>query len=402
MRRIILILIIALAVVGILVGGYFLWDQVTRASTAELEQIVQRDAVPFDTQSIPDEVLNRLASNRVVVVGELHFLREHRELVAALLRELHAQGFRQYLFEWTQAADWLLADYVNDGGLVSGWTPPNDIGGAAITAIRDLNRTLPENERIQVHAIDVQLTDYGGTEGWVYILSELASHLPDPGPIAAFLQGDHETYESHRTQLESLQAQLEDGRSELIASWGEYWYETVVEMVEVELRSVAVRAIRESDYDESARLREEAIKWLADRRINSSSNGTLINMGSTHAQKERLRGTEIEWLGDYLVHKSPVAGGSVIVLDVSAAHIVSIPGSGVPDYDLAASPKNEILQVMNETWPDQIVFLPMDDPLFSSGRVAINSSGEVYVGALKRHYDVLVLLPIAHRDFVGD
>ena len=66
-------------------------------STAELEQIIQRDGVPFDVQSIPDEVLDRLASHRVVVVGETHFLREHYDLMTELLRELHARRFRQIL-----------------------------------------------------------------------------------------------------------------------------------------------------------------------------------------------------------------------------------------------------------------------------------------------------------------
>jgi hypothetical protein len=156
--------------------------------------------------------------------------------------------------------------------------------------------------------------------------------------------------------------------------------------------------MRESDYDESVRLREEAIKWLADRRIEGTPHGTLINMGSTHAQKERLWGTEdIEWLGDYLVHRSPATEGSVFVLWVPAAHVVSTPGSDIPDYDLEASPKNELLRVMNQTWPDQLVFLPLDDPLFSEGRIPLNSSGEIYVGAPKRHYDAILLLPLAHR-----
>jgi len=402
MRRIILILILALAIVVVIFGGYFLWERAARVSTAELERIVQRDGVPFDVESIPDEVLDRLASNRVVVVGELHFLREHRELIAELLRDLHARGFRQYLFEWTQAADWLLADYVNDGGLMPDWIPPHDIGGDAITAIRDFNRTLPENERIQVHAIDVTLQDYGGIEGFLSSLELLAGHLPDPDPLQGFLQGDHTTSESHIAQLETLQTELIIGRSELIESWGEYWYNTVLEMVEVELAGVSVRDVRESDYDESVRLREEAIKQIVDRRLQEVPHGTLINVGSTHAQKEQLRGTEIEWLGDYLVKKSQVANGPVIVLDVSAAHIVSAPGSGIPDYDLKASPENELLRIMNQIWPDQIVLLPMDDPLFSDGRVSINFSGDIYVSAPKRHYDGFILLPLAHRDFVGD
>jgi hypothetical protein len=392
MKRALSLTTVILAV-GLFVTSCSLLPEVT---TEELEQIVQRDGVPFDAGSIPDEALDRLASHRVVLIGEIHFLREHRELVVELLRELHARGFRQFLFEWTQVADWLLADFVNDGGLEPEWAPPQSIGGDMITAIRDLNRTLPEDERIGVHAIDVTLQDYGGGESFLWSLGRLSQHLPDPGPLSAFLQGDYDTPKTQTALLETLQAELKAGRPELVASWGQPWYDTVVEMVEVELDSVPIRAIRESNYDKSARLREDAIKQLADSRLQDFPHGTLINYGSTHAQKERLRGTDIEWLGDYLVHKSQAAGGSVIVLEVSAAHIVPVPGSGNPDSDLAASPENELLRVMNQTWPDQIVFLPLDDPLFSDGRIPMNF-GEIYVGAPKRHYDAFILLPLAHR-----
>jgi len=403
MKRIIRILTIVIILSVILAGGYFLWDQLSRVSKTDLVQIVQRDSMAFNAGSIPDEAVDRLASNRVVIVGEFHFLHEHRELIAELVRELHARGFRQYLFEWTQAADWLIADYVNDGGLMPEWTPPHDIGGEVITAIRDLNRTLPESERIEVHAIDIHLSDYGGTDGWVLILGLVAQYLPDQGPINAFLEGDHETFESHRSLLVSLQNELQEERSDLIASWGDYWYDTVVEMVEVEIKSIPVRAIRESDYDESVRLREETIKWLADRRISGNPGGTLINFGNTHAQKEGLWGTDdIEWLGDYLVHKSPMAKGSTFALWVAASRIVSVPGSGNPDFDLSGSPQNELLFAMAQTSSEQNIFLPLDDPLLNTGRVPINFMGDIFVGAPKQLYDAILLLPLAHQDFVGD
>jgi hypothetical protein len=403
MGRLLRFLIIATIGVGILVGGYFAWDWQTRVSDEELASVVQRDGLPFAGDTIPDELLDRLATNRVVLVGEFHFLREHRDLMTSLLWELYGRGFRQYLFEWTQAADWLLADYVNDGGLEPTWTPPHDIGGTALTAIRDFNRTVSDDERIRVHAVDVHLSDYGGTEGWLTVLGLLAKHLPDPGPIPAFLESDHETGESHQAQLEALQVQLHDRRAELVASWGAPLYGTVSEMVEVELRSIAVRDLRESDYDESVRLREQTIKWLSDRRIAENPGGTLINFGSTHAQKTDLVGTEnIEWLGDYLVHRSPVASGSTISLLVAPSHIVSVPGSNVPDFDLSASPANELLRVVGPAWPDKIVFMPLDDALFHAGRVPVNFSGEIYVSAPQTQYDALILLPIAHRDFVGD
>ncbi len=394
MKRVPSLTTVILAAVALFATSCSLQPQVSRE---ELEPIVRRDGIPFDAGAIPDEILDRLASHRVVLVGETHFLREHRELVVELMRELHARGFRQFLFEWAQAADWLLADFVNDGGAEPDWAPPPSIGGAMITAIRDLNRTMPDDERIRVHGIDVLLQDYGGAESFLGSLGGLTRHLPDAGPLQTFLASDYGSAEDQRGLLESLQDELVAGRSSLVASWGPSWYDTVLEMVEVELASVEIRAIRDSNYDKSVRLREDVIKRLADRRLRDGlPNGTLINFGSTHAQKERLRGTDIEWLGDYLVHQSQVTDGSVIVLAVSPAHIVAIPGSGGPDSDLSASPENELLRVMNEIWPDRIVFLPLEDPLFSSGRIPMNS-GEIYVGVPKRQYDAFVLLPRAQR-----
>jgi len=404
MQKIVRFLLIVIAIVAIIFGGYYIWNRVTQVSTSELQEIVHEDAVPFEPGSIPDEVVYRLASNRVVLVGETHFLREHREFMAELLREMHVRGFRQLLVEWTQVTDWLLDDYVNDGGLEPEWVPPLDLSaGVLAMAVRDLNHTLPESERIKIHAIDVTLEDYGGDESFLWSLKRLAGHLPDPEPLTEFLQGDYSNPERQTAQLEALQSKLSAGQTDLVNAWGIPMYQTVVEMVEVEQRGVTVRALRETDYVESVRLREEAIKWLVDRRIGSTQHGTLINIGSTHAQKEGLWGTEdIEWLGDYLVHQSPTAEGSVIVLWVPAAHIISTPGSDIPDFNLASSLENELLWVMNQAWPDQIVFLPLDDPLFSHTRVPINSSGDIYVGTPKRHYDVVTLLPAAHRDLVGE
>jgi hypothetical protein len=403
MRKLLSGVIIILVIVGVAIGGYFLWDQLTRVCSTELQSIVERDGISYDGAPIPDEVLDTLAENRVVILGESHFLREHRELVAELVRDLHDRGFRQYLFEWTQAADWLLADYVTDGGLMPGWTPPHDIGGDALTAIRDLNRTLPENERVEVHAIDVHLPDYGGTEGWISSVSLVEEHLPEPGPITEFLDGDHTSLDGHQALLETLEFELETDRSDLTASWGDAWYDTVSEMVEVELLSIPIRRLRQSDYDESVRLREEVIKLLADRRVGGNPGGCLINFGQTHAQKSGLWGTEgIEWLGDYLAHRSPISSDSTMAIWVSAAYIVATPGSGNQDFDLANSPANELFHVMNTTWPEQNVFLLLDDPLFSTGRVPLNVSGDIFVSAPKDQYDAVLLLPLAQRDFVGD
>jgi len=154
--------------------------------------------------------------------------------------------------------------------------------------------------------------------------------------------------------------------------------------------------MRDDHYDLTVRLREDVMKRLADLRLKGFAHGTLLNVGGHHAQKSFLLGTSQEWLGDYLAHASPEADGSVIALFVTAARVES--PSGAKLYDIRdASPANELFRLMNESWPEHTVFLPLDDPVFTEGGVRVNFEEKIRVCALKEQYDVVVLLPLAHR-----
>lgn len=74
-------------------------SQVTEVSPADVAQVVSRDGIPFDPASIPPMMLDRCSARRVVLIGEQHFLVEHRQFVFELLRQLHSAGFRQLLIE---------------------------------------------------------------------------------------------------------------------------------------------------------------------------------------------------------------------------------------------------------------------------------------------------------------
>jgi len=66
---------------------------------AILDLGMARDGVAFDGPAIPATVLDRLATNKLILVGETHWLREHRVLMAELVRQLHGRGFRQILVD---------------------------------------------------------------------------------------------------------------------------------------------------------------------------------------------------------------------------------------------------------------------------------------------------------------
>ena len=110
-------------------------------------------------------------------------------------------------------------------------------------------------------------------------------------------------------------------------------------------------------------------------------------------------GTEQEWLGDYLTHKSAVVDGSIIVIGFTSALTELEPGAGGSPWDIqkSSSPDNEVLRVIAEASPARTVFLPLTDPLFAERTVAYNSEDVIYVTSLGEHFDALVQYGLAHR-----
>lgn len=361
----------------------------------ELASVVERDGITFTGLAIPDELVVRLATNQVVVLGETHHLREHWGFTAELLRELHAHGFRQLLIEQPQMVDWVLDDHLTGGQLDPEWEIPPHLD-RKLGLIRELNSTLPASEQIHVRSIDVNETWYGGADAMRWLIERVTTHLPSSGPLEAFLAATYDTQGAQSAAIEALLDALEADRTSLVASWGSDWYDRIVETAEVERSSIKIRA--EDDGNRAARAREEVIKQLADARIGDFPHGTVINIGGHHAQKSHLMGTDQEWLGDYLVHRSTAVEGTVIVIAIASAKTELEPGAdGTPFDVLDASPEHELYRVMVETWPGQNVFLPLDDPLFSTRTIAMNSEEVTYVTEFKEQFDAVLQYGLAHR-----
>jgi hypothetical protein len=359
----------------------------------ELSVVLARNGVVFEGTAIPSGVLSRLADNRVVLLGETHHLREHWAFVAELMSDLHADGFRQLLVERPQMNDWLVDDYVLGGELAPDWVPPPYFD-RRFTAIREINAALPAGQRIHVRSIDANEDDSGGATDFQILFDMLVGLLPEAEPVDITVPLDYPDMspEAQHQAIETLSATLEQHRSRLVETWGEFRYGQVAEMVEVEAVSIDIREQRKEDDNEGARSREELIKQLVERRIAEDPGGTVINIGAHHAQKSHLMGTEQQWLGDYLAHESPVVEGSIIVIGFTSARTELETGAGGTPFDIveSASPENEILRVTAEMWPNQTVFLPLDDPLFVDRRVAYNSEDVIYATPLGEQFDALI------------
>ena len=180
---------------------------------------MERDGQAFPGVQIPAEVVDRLAGYRVVILGETHHLREHWALVPELVGALRDDGFGQLLIEAPNMAAWLFDDYVMGGLLLPDYVPPT-FWRVRLDPVRELNQTLPPEERIHVYGIDVNEDHYGGADAFRDHLELVRGFLGDAPMIDDFLQTDYDSQQAQTQAVDRLLAELEEERVSLADAWG--------------------------------------------------------------------------------------------------------------------------------------------------------------------------------------
>jgi hypothetical protein len=363
------------------------------APAGEVRRVVERDALFWDGDRVPADVVAFLTGTRVLVVGEVHQSRDHYALWAGLVPALHQAGVRQLLLEWPQAGDWRLNAFARgDAGL--NWQPSDILGGQWIRAIRTLNQSLPETERIAVRAIDVNHPGYGGARTFSENVVAFADSLGDAADLTTWASAYPGDAAGQRQALASFRGRLTSERDTFVSRWGQSHYDTVLEMVDIETDSVGVRESWDRDYDGAFRRREDVMKRLAEARLAETRGRTIVNVGGSHAQKERHRGTQQEWLGEYLVRRSPAASGQTLTLWVTGSRGEYRFNDTPTSFDLRTqSPENEVLRITSELAGSRTALLPLSDPIFLDRQVAVNYLEGVFICSPKRQYDAFIVMP---------
>ena len=369
------------------------------AARNELEAIIERDAVLFDFEDIPDALSAKLSGYAVVVLGEYHGVLEHHSLVREMAKALHPKGFRGLILEYPHGFSWMLTEYstgrINEADpLLLEHTP------GILAEIREYNARLGEDERLSVSGCDINHHPYYFVSSLDYI-SELIGDSDCMEELReALLTPEGQYLESSRyiSVLDEYAEYLRDHRNELSSAWGTRWYDMVSELVEIEILSVGIRESYDEDYAAAHAQREEVIKLLVDRRLSELDGPALVNVGSYHGQKKHFMGTEKEWLAEYLHESSPVtAGSSFSVKAIPAEGTIEMDGPGNNiRVSFRDEPGNkELLSLLASRADDRAAFLPLDDPLFSEKRVDLDYHHRRMAIRPKDQYDAFILYPRA-------
>jgi len=363
----------------------------------EIQRIVERDSIIFDSNEVNDAVLGKLADYKVVIVGEYHNTAEHVALMGNFATALNRDyGFNNFLIEMPQAFSWMYEDYsmglipeVDEKTAYNFWFHTNEI-----KKIRQYNMTRPLEERIKISTIDINHSPYAYIMSIEYMLNYIGEshHLKE---YSTDLRSIVKNNEEYIIRVVMFKEELSSNKEKFIDEFGEIWYDRLVYMTDIEIESYASRTA--SNYLfmwKSDKLREAVICSIAELYIKNSEGKVLINVGGNHAQKKPIRGTRIQWLGEYLSHESPYAKDQTYCMLVIPAEGSIEGGNGKPVTLFDGSRKNELFSIIAEYAGGFQVFLSFDDDTLKEEKALMNFHYDTQSLPPKHIYDGVIILPI--------
>lgn len=387
----------------ILLGILFI---TTSCNQSQIREIVKNNIILFE-ENFPQELIDTLSDNKIVVVGEYHDIKDHRDLVTELAITLNRESeFKLFLTETPHGVSWMLEDYC-----LGEFSKTSDLfefikGNSQVDLdkIREYNDSLPKNQRIKVKGVDINHHPAYLIKSLAFINEEKI--LKETDILQEFLQNiekksqDDDFEAELKKEILSLQRKLNLEKEKYISLWGNKWYQRITEMVEIEKLSIQCRQeLEEENYSERTIIRENIMKELVDEYLKNENNRVIFNIGANHAQKKALRGTKHEWVTEYLQNRSPYANNSTYSLLVVPAKGRIRWGSIGNNREIDISKgrgKNELFKIMNSYAKDKHSFLPLDDKIFSIKKdIPMNFHFETVYTAPKELYDGIIMLPEA-------
>lgn len=331
------------------------------ASREALVPVVDRDAVVFAPGTVPAALVEHLAGGRLVLLGETHYVQEHQELLVALLAQLQGAGFRRVLQEEMHAAAWTGDEYAM---LRSDVLPVHvaAFNRTLLEGLRALNAGLPEAERVHFVGFDLNHST-GLLPEYLRIFQDRIGTVPQLDPLLAATPDSAQ----YAAALEALPAALEVDAPAISAAIGADRYAQLLDLVEVERKSLRHRRSRDLVARELF-IRERILKALAEAGVSP----VAVNCGAFHAQKSPADPTMWEPVGAWLAAHAEAYGGdpaslrSVFFLPARGEILDDCcSGSPRPIDVVRDAPSHDLVRILAERAGTSDAWLPFEDPIFS-------------------------------------
>lgn len=353
------LLFVIYAVVWIAIG-----DAQSKESKILVDEMIdQSSAYKFygSSDTLPQEMIDTFSDYKVVLMGEIHYVKEHQVMMGALLQRLHDKGFRYYVQE-IGSANSVLVDHYIKGDMDSLPEMYLNLDKDLIDSLHTFNLELREQGRAfeQISYIGFDMNHFHGS--YVNSIQELQKLYQSEAleNYAKALLNESEDARAQQNLMREFALLLNDLKP---AENGLdiMQIDTLKWMTQNEIESLDLRA----DFDDF--MREDYIEKEVIRAIEKSAEDEklLINCGSWHAQLiphwVATSNGGFRWLGMRLVDyfsERPDDFYSIAVTAYSGELKSNISSSKRKDFSLIQSRSNyKLIPALYKAYGNRNVFL---------------------------------------------
>lgn len=356
------------------------------------ESIEKSVAFDFDNskESIPDDLINDLSNYKLLLMGEIHYVKEHQEFMGTLLTALHEKGFRYYLQE-VGSANSVLIDYYIKGKIEVLPELYLNTDKSLIKILYDFNKGLREEDREdeQISYIGFDMNHFSG----VYFTTiTMLSDLYNSADLKVYINKMND----NGNDIEGFKALLTGFlNSSIDMDITNVQREKLNWMTQNELDTLNIK----EDWSDSKR--ESYIEKEVLRAIKNTEKEEklIVNCGSWHAQLIpywRLNGN-IKWLGmrlaDYF-DKIPEDFYSVAVTAYKGELKERIRSKSRESFRYSGvNPKINLLRNFEENFGSSYVFLNYKNISDINSSVLVEYPYDIINTPLNRQFNGLIIYP---------
>ena len=358
------------------------------------ESIEKSVAFDFDNskESIPDDLINDLSNYKLLLMGEIHYVKEHQEFMGTLLTALHEKGFRYYLQE-VGSANSVLIDYYIKGKIEVLPELYLNTDKSLIKILYDFNKGLREEDREdeQISYIGFDMNHFSGA---YFTTITILSDLYNSADLKAYISKMND----NGNDIEGFKALLVD----FLNSTNDNDMDITDEqrdklnwMTQNELDTLIIKEDW-SDLERESYIENEVIRAIEK---SNEEEKLIVNCGSWHAQLVpywRLNGN-VKWLGmrltDYFA-QIPEDFYSLAVTSYKGELKERIRSKNRESFRYSGiNPKINLLRNFEENFGNRYVFLNYKNISDMDLSVLVEYPYDIINAPLNRQFNGLIVYP---------
>lgn len=350
----------------------------------DITPLISNDLIRFSFNEIPASLQNLIDKNRIIFLGETHYVQEHQEFVSLLL-EKYSYDSLIFITESFSAFNWIVDDYVNNKINYL----PNCIrffDNLWFEKIKEINAE--GKTRVQAYCMDVN----HWKDNFINSVKE-SEKIRGEQPIFEKIKYLDANSKEYYEALSKLKDQLVTNKESYIQKWGNLWYDRYYQMVDFEISSNAYRRNNEDEKFRELFLYDFVLS-IAEKYPHHK---IMVDCGMYHAQKQTLMGENIQRLAGYLTQKYPENTASIAFVGMKGERKFHFYDQKAITFDIEReTAQNDIIHCIGKVDNDSLTLLNLGDSKYLNKYNITYISGNTINLSPGKQFDALVTFPEIH------